>query len=77
MSRQVTKEEQLAWKDRWDLVNEFEIEELRRMSPDDKLRDLAILMAMVRECGWEESLAAEKAAGRENWLKLYKAYGVC
>ena len=26
-----------AWKQRWQLVNDYEIEELRRLSPEDRL----------------------------------------
>lgn len=77
MSRVITKDELAAWQERWDLVHEVELEELRRMTPDEKLRDLAMLMQVVRDCGWEETLAADKAVARERWLKLYKAHGIC
>lgn len=74
--RMPTREEMRTWKERWDLVNEFQTEELRCRTPNERMRDLARLMLTVRECGWEKSLEEDDLAAREQWLKLYRAYGL-
>lgn len=76
MSRPVTKEEMLAWKDRWELVNEVQGEEARRLSLEDRFRELASLMATARALNWSGSSEEEDAAARDRWLQLYKAHGV-
>lgn len=73
--RRMTKEEVLAWRERWQIVNDFEVDELRRKTPEDKLRELASLMASVRHFGWETVTPEEVERARESWLELYKAYG--
>lgn len=61
---------------RWRAVRAAEIEALREASPEQKLRQLAALMASVRKLGWGEVLAADEAAAREQWSRLRRAYGV-
>ncbi|HWR73908.1 MAG TPA: hypothetical protein VN604_12120 [Nitrospirota bacterium] len=68
-----TKTEAREFQARWKRVNASETEELRRMSMDDKLRQLAALMASVDSFGWRELLAGEEKQVRERWNRLRKA----
>lgn len=71
-----TKTEAREYRERWLRVNAAEIEELRRMSPVEKLRQLAALMASVDELGWREALSKEDEQVRARWNRLRKAYHV-
>lgn len=72
----ITKKEARDFKRRWKAVNEFEKIELRRTSPAQKLRQLAVLMQCVKDFGWDEALKEGEAEVRERWLKLKKLYKV-
>jgi hypothetical protein len=61
-----------AWRRRWALVNEQEIEELRRMTPDEKLTQLWTLMQAAREMGWDKKLQEEEEQVRTLWIRLRK-----
>lgn len=74
MPRRMTKAEAKAWKARWEAVNQFEREELRRTPPEVKLRQLAALMLTARALGWEEKLSEGTEEVRERWRRLQKAY---
>ena len=69
-----TKAQVREFRDRWQRVNDAEIEELRRMTPMEKLRQLAALMASVDELGWQAKLMEEDQQVRERWNRLRKAY---
>jgi len=71
---QMTKEDACAYRERYRLVNEYEIEELQRTSMDEKLRQLSSMMTMSRDLGWTDKLAEDEEAVRERWIKLRKAY---
>lgn len=60
---------------RWELVNAAELEELRSTPAEQKLRQLAALMASADQMGWSDALAAETAEVRERWSHLRKAFG--
>lgn len=70
----MTKEEALAYKERYEAVNALDIEELRSMSDAEKLSQVAALMASVDQMGWREALAAEEEEVRELWVRLKRAY---
>ncbi|MBI3976670.1 MAG: hypothetical protein HY331_00650 [Chloroflexi bacterium] len=72
----MTKAEALAFKARWEMVNAAEIEELRATTPEKKLRQLAAMMALAKQLGWTDALAAEEGEVRERWNRLRRAYGV-
>jgi hypothetical protein len=74
MPRRMTKAQAKAWKARWEAVNQFEREELRRTRPEVKLRQLAALMLTARALGWEEKLSEGTEEVRERWRRLQKAY---
>lgn len=74
-SQRMTREEGKQFKKRWALVNAREIEELRNTPIEVKLRQLAAMMASVRQLGWEEALASEAESARQQWQRLRRAYG--
>lgn len=65
----MTRDELLAYKQRWRLVEVREIEELRAASPEHKLRQVAALMASVDAMGWREKLADDLPVWMR-WQKL-------
>jgi hypothetical protein len=70
----MTKEEALAYKERYEAVNALDIEELRSMSDTEKLSQVAALMASVDQMGWREALADEEERVRDLWVRLKGAY---
>lgn len=72
----LTRAEARAYRRRWARANAAEIAELRATDPEQKLRQLAVLMASVDQMGWSEPLEAEVAAVRERWTRLRRAYAV-
>ena len=67
---ELTSEQARAYVRRWELVNEREREELRAMTIDEKLGQVAMLMASAKALGWDERLDAEDAEVRERWRLL-------
>jgi hypothetical protein len=76
MTRLITKKEALAFKRRWEIVNEAERQELRKTSPSKKLHQLTTLMAWVKDFGWDKTLKAEETEVRERWVRLKRLYHV-
>ena len=76
MTRRMTKAEAKAWKARWEAVNEFEREELRRTTFDTKLRQLVALMQWGRTFGWHKCSAEGENEVRERWIRLKKSHCV-
>ena len=74
MKSSITREEAQAFKERWQAVNAAELEELRATSFEQKLRQLAALMASVKQMEWTAALAAEEDEARQRWLRLKRAY---
>ncbi|MBI1762578.1 MAG: hypothetical protein HYR56_14185 [Acidobacteria bacterium] len=70
----MTKEEALAFKERWRLVNEFINEEIRQTPPAVKLRQLATLFQFGRAMGWEEKLRQGEEEAQARWRRLQEAY---
>jgi len=71
MKCRITKEEARAFRRRWEAINAAEREELRAMSMEDKLRQLAALMASRELFDWTEEMKSE-AEVRERWNRLRK-----
>ena len=74
-NQKMTKAEAEAWKKRWRLVNELEVQELRSTSMDLKVRQLGTLMRLAFHLGWVDKLAAEEQEVRSRWQRLRKGYG--
>jgi len=73
MGRPVTKAEARAFRARWQAVNAAEVEELRGTPVEEKMAQLAALMASVDASGWAEALEAEDTKVRERWSRLRRA----
>lgn len=65
----------LAWKERWRLVRQRQIEEQRAMTIEERLRQLDAMFVLAHELGWDESLAAEEEGVRERWSRLRRLCG--
>jgi hypothetical protein len=72
--RRLTPEEARAFKERWRFVNEMDRLELERLTVDDRIRQLAVLMTSVDSFGWAEKLQAESDASWKNWQRLRQRY---
>ena len=73
MKHKITREEARAFRKRWEAVNAAKREELRRMSMEDKLRQLAALMASRDLFSRTEEMREEEAEVRERWNRLRRA----
>ncbi len=71
---QIRRSDAVAFRRRWEMVNAFEEQELRALSVDEKLAQLAMLMRLARELDWTEALEREASKVRNRWNKLRKAY---
>lgn len=76
MTRRMTKAEAKAWKARFEALNEFEREELRKTTFDTKLRQLVTLMQWGRAFGWQKCPAEGENEVRDRWIRLKKHYCV-
>lgn len=59
---------------RWEFVNKREREELRRTSPEERLRIVSGLMLSAKKFGWDKKLEKETEAVRERWIRLKEIY---
>lgn len=69
------RDQALAWKERWRLVRERDIEELKAMSIEDRLRQLDTMFVLANVLGWDEALTREEEEVRERWSRLYRLFG--
>lgn len=76
MKNRIAKSEALAFKMRWEMINDAEREELRHTSLVRKFSQLVALMSSVEELGWAKALTAEDKEVRERWNKLRRYYHV-
>ena len=56
MDAEKHKNEVKEWKERWERVNDFEKEELRRPPPETRLRQFFAMVDWVKDFGWEKAL---------------------
>ncbi|MDH7500176.1 MAG: hypothetical protein QHH30_07300 [candidate division NC10 bacterium] len=73
MRRRISGEEARAFRRRWEAINAAEREELRAMSMEEKLQQLAALMASRDLFDWTEEMKSE-AEVRERWNRIRKAF---
>ncbi len=76
MKHRITKSEALAFRKRWNLINDAERKELRNTSWIEKFSQLAALMNSAKEMGWTKGLRAENKEVRNRWNKLRRYYRV-
>ena len=73
MAPRLSKTAAQAFRKRWKLVNEREVEELRSTTADMKLQQFNTLLAWARQLGWSEALNEGEWEVRERWARLRKA----
>lgn len=76
MKRTITPEEAREYRARYEALEAIEREEMRRATPELKLRQLCTLMQWARDFGWSEALREGEEEVRARWLRLRKHYGV-
>lgn len=74
MKPALTKAQARAFRERWQLVNDREAEELRSASLEVKLPQFMTLLGWARQFGWTEALSEGEAEVRERWARLRKAH---
>lgn len=64
------------WLRGWEAVAQFEIEETRRLSVEDRLKQMAALMRMTRQCHMRPTYRADEIEHvRRRWARLRAANG--
>lgn len=63
----MTKEEAVQYKRRWELVKQARLQEVRRMSTAEKIKDLEVLFEFGEKLGWSVRSTSE---GWEDWRRL-------
>jgi hypothetical protein len=71
----ITPAEAQAYFERWELVKEIELAELRRTSMDTKLRQLSALMASRSLFGVDPERENGMRLVRDRWARLWQALG--
>jgi hypothetical protein len=64
------KEEVIAWRDRWRTVEEIQLEEWRKLTPQDRYRELLSLIAFAKKHGLESG--QDPSQPRSRWAFLKK-----
>ena len=71
----ITPAEAQAYFERWELVKEIELAELRHTSMDTKLRQLSVLMASRSLFGVDAERENGTQLVRDRWARLWQASG--
>jgi hypothetical protein len=71
----MTPEEARAYFERWDLVRDAEVAELRRTTMETKFRQMAAQMASRHLFGLEPDREAQIRDVRDRWARLRQALG--
>ena len=58
------------WASAWKKVNDIELEEARRRTPAERVRQFFSLMELAKAMDWESSTAEELEMVRARWRKL-------
>jgi len=72
--QKMTAKDAQEWRDRWRVVNAHRAAEVRAMTADEKIRQLAELMSAPVSAERVKSRAAEVEIVRQRWAKLRNAY---
>jgi hypothetical protein len=73
-NNRMTRAEAQAFKDRWEVVNTAEKEELASTPMADKFRQLAALLTSAGKLGWTRDMEAEEPQVRDRWVRLRRVY---
>ncbi|MFQ5710084.1 MAG: hypothetical protein ACE5HO_21735 [bacterium] len=71
---QLTKEQALAFRKRWQMVNTAESKELRKTTLAEKLQQTAALMASGQALGWNDPIDSDEAELWQRWQQLREKY---
>jgi len=71
----ITSAEARAYFQRWELVKQIELSELRRTSMDTKLQQLAALMSSRGLFGIDPERETGMQLVRDRWARLWQALG--
>ena len=73
-SRRMTAEAVHRWRRGFEAVEDFQRQELQKLSPLDRLKHIAALMRMARQCRMKPTYAPEEIEQvRRRWAKLRAA----
>jgi hypothetical protein len=72
----LTREEAIRFKERWRLVNARTAQEVLDTSPEEKLRETAVMFEAAHSLGWVDRLSQDEEAVRERWILLKERLGV-
>ena len=72
----LTKEEGIQFRERWRLVNARTAQEIRDTSPEEKLRETAVMFEAAYSLGWVDRLAQGEDRVRARWILLKERLGV-
>ncbi len=61
--------------ERYRLMNELEVEELRATPPETSLQQLESMYASIDFFGWREALKEGEAELRDKWIRIKERYG--
>lgn len=70
----LTKEQAIAFRKRWQIVNAAEIKELRNTSLAEKLQQTAALMASVQVMVWSDAIDSDETEIWQRWQQLREKY---
>ncbi|MGB9700984.1 MAG: hypothetical protein ACPL5I_16550 [Thermodesulfobacteriota bacterium] len=72
MKKAITKAQARDFKKRWEAINAWQRDELRKTSFMQKLQKLSALMISGKQMGWDKSLSIGEEEVRERWKRLKK-----
>jgi hypothetical protein len=72
----LTREEAIRFQERWRLVNARTAQEIRDTSPEEKLKETAMMFEAAHALGWIDKLAEGEEEARERWILLKERLGV-
>ncbi len=73
MANRITKEQAAAFRQRWQLVEEAEHQELQTSPLELRFRQLAAMFESARGLGWATTEESEILQVRERWAKLRRS----
>jgi hypothetical protein len=63
------------WRDRWKKANDYEVEELRSLTPQEALMRLEALYASIDDFGCREALREDADEVAAKWRRIKERYG--
>jgi hypothetical protein len=70
----VDREEARAWMERWKIVNEFTMNEVRALTPEQKFEQLELLVASADLFPQPVDDEEENQRVRDLWMRLHAHY---